>query len=274
MIWTVATPMGGVINTQERFWAAVVASLPLDPPISLKHTRYNWDALDDSLFGGLLGLGVPAVDILWPFANDVAMVFLVPAVKFFQKVAGSVRRDDIPDLDWGSWMPRSHPGWLAHHNDLGGRYLARARRENHASNPDRHAVANRNPRCSQRLELPDGVQSDRRRRPHTDEARPLSGVNHDGPASRSVPAHRLGHGPQHDADRLRRSWRRFRCRRASSQEPGQQSHQSPMPRPASGGTGAARDRPPAATGHGASLLAAGSAVACDHTTCQTPSRSS
>jgi hypothetical protein len=84
-----ATP-SMAINTEERFWAAVIASLPLDPPIMLKHTRYYWDALDDSLFGGLLGLGIPAVDIIWPFANDVAVVFLVKAVKFFKNVAENV----------------------------------------------------------------------------------------------------------------------------------------------------------------------------------------
>lgn len=82
---------GIAITAEERFWAAAIASLPLDPPIMLKHTRYYWDALDDSLVGGLLGLGIPAVDIVWPFANDVAVVFLVKAVKFLRSVAESVQ---------------------------------------------------------------------------------------------------------------------------------------------------------------------------------------
>lgn len=80
-----ATP-GMAITTKERFFEAVNASLPLDPP----HVSHDWDALDDSLFGGLLGLNNPAVDIIWPFANDVAVVFLVKAVKFLKSVAESV----------------------------------------------------------------------------------------------------------------------------------------------------------------------------------------
>lgn len=90
--FTFQTPTKQVINTKERFFEAANASLPLDPP----NVLHDWDALQDSLFGGLLRSGARFVDIVWPFANDVAIVFLVKAVKFFKLVADSVGgRDDI-----------------------------------------------------------------------------------------------------------------------------------------------------------------------------------
>ena len=84
--YTLQTSTGVIVNTKERFFEAANQSLPLDPP----RVRQNWDALEDSLFGGVLGRPDRSVDILWPFANDVARVFLVVGVKFFKSVTEAV----------------------------------------------------------------------------------------------------------------------------------------------------------------------------------------
>ncbi len=80
-----------MVNTKERFLLRLTPSLPLDPP----YVSHNWDALADSLFGGLLSGCATSVDIMWPFANDVTLQFLIVGVKFFRQVAESVRdRED------------------------------------------------------------------------------------------------------------------------------------------------------------------------------------
>jgi barstar (barnase inhibitor) len=56
------------IDSEERFFDAVVATFPLDPPLQ----RDVWDALDDSLWGGLDTLPETQVAILWPDALTLA----------------------------------------------------------------------------------------------------------------------------------------------------------------------------------------------------------
>jgi Barstar (barnase inhibitor) len=58
------------IDSEERFFDAVVATFPLDPP--LQRVRNVWDALDDSLRGGLDTLPETQVAILWPDALTLA----------------------------------------------------------------------------------------------------------------------------------------------------------------------------------------------------------
>lgn len=96
--YVLRTANGRIADTKERFFEAVNLSLPLDPfyPPGIAH---SWDALDDSLFGGLLGLEAPEADIIWPFANDVGIAFLVTGVKFFKNVADSVRNRDFGPQD-------------------------------------------------------------------------------------------------------------------------------------------------------------------------------
>ncbi|MFF0434182.1 barstar family protein [Streptomyces sp. NPDC004327] len=54
---------------QEAFFGAVRESLPLDPPLG---PRMVWDALSDSLWGGLHELKSPRAVIVWPDARPVA----------------------------------------------------------------------------------------------------------------------------------------------------------------------------------------------------------
>lgn len=52
------------IDGKEQFFDAVVATFPLDPP--LERMGDSWDALADSLWGGLDALPETQVAILWP----------------------------------------------------------------------------------------------------------------------------------------------------------------------------------------------------------------
>lgn len=55
---------------QEAFFKAVRTALPLDPPLGT--ARMVWEALADSLWGGLDALKAPRVVIVWPDARPVA----------------------------------------------------------------------------------------------------------------------------------------------------------------------------------------------------------
>ncbi|MFI1177338.1 barstar family protein [Streptomyces melanogenes] len=55
---------------REAFFKAVQAALPLDPPLGT--VRMVWEALADSLWGGLHALETPRVVIVWPDARPVA----------------------------------------------------------------------------------------------------------------------------------------------------------------------------------------------------------
>ncbi|MCX3287233.1 barstar family protein [Streptomyces sp. NEAU-H22] len=54
---------------KEAFFGAVRRTLPLDPPLG---PRMVWDALSDSVWGGLHELRSPRVVIVWPDARPVA----------------------------------------------------------------------------------------------------------------------------------------------------------------------------------------------------------
>ncbi|MFF3446750.1 hypothetical protein ACFYXJ_06360 [Streptomyces sp. NPDC002667] len=49
---------------KEAFFAAVRETLPLDPPLG--NSRMVWDALSDSVWGGIHALQSPRVVIVWP----------------------------------------------------------------------------------------------------------------------------------------------------------------------------------------------------------------
>jgi hypothetical protein len=94
-VFTLQTAEGEILNTEERFFRAVNQSLPLNPP----RVFHNWDALEDSLFGGLLYSGHKHVEIIWPFADDVAASsthLMIKIVKFFHSVAKSIYDEDDP----------------------------------------------------------------------------------------------------------------------------------------------------------------------------------
>lgn len=55
---------------KEAFFGAVRRTLPLDPPLGM--ARMVWDALSDSVWGGLHALNSPRVVIVWPDARPTA----------------------------------------------------------------------------------------------------------------------------------------------------------------------------------------------------------
>ena len=57
------------ISTREALFDAVRQSLPLDPPIV---SSRSWDALSDSLWGGLASLDQDRILILWPSSTTMA----------------------------------------------------------------------------------------------------------------------------------------------------------------------------------------------------------
>ena len=57
------------IASREAFFDAVRESIPLDPPIV---SSRSWDALSDSLWGGLVSLDQDRILIIWPNANTMA----------------------------------------------------------------------------------------------------------------------------------------------------------------------------------------------------------
>ena len=82
-------PSAGLVN-RDSFFEAVRRSLPLDPP--LVGTR-SWDALSDSLWGGLDALNNNRIVIIWP--NSVGMSRASQkdytlALKVLQDVAASL----------------------------------------------------------------------------------------------------------------------------------------------------------------------------------------
>ncbi|WKU02996.1 barstar family protein [Micromonospora sp. HUAS LYJ1] len=67
-VFTLVTGVGG---DHGAFFDAVRTTLPLDPPLIGK---CSWDALSDSLFGGLYALGAKRVLLIWMDAPEMAAV--------------------------------------------------------------------------------------------------------------------------------------------------------------------------------------------------------
>jgi hypothetical protein len=61
--------LSGGIASREAFFDAVRETIPLDPPIV---SSRSWDALSDSLFGGLVSVDQDRILIIWPNANTMA----------------------------------------------------------------------------------------------------------------------------------------------------------------------------------------------------------
>lgn len=64
----------GVSGGHDAFFDAVRATLSLDPPLA---SNYSWDALSDSMFGGLDELGADRVLLVW--TDEAEMVAAAPA---------------------------------------------------------------------------------------------------------------------------------------------------------------------------------------------------
>jgi hypothetical protein len=72
---------------RDAFFDAVRNTLPLDPPLV---SNWSWDALSDSLFGGLYALGVNRVVVVWPDApalRDASPADYATAVSVLNDVA-------------------------------------------------------------------------------------------------------------------------------------------------------------------------------------------
>lgn len=65
-VYSLSTGVGG---GRDAFFDAVRATLPLDPPLISNH---SWDALSDSVFGGLYALGAGRVLLIWADAAEMA----------------------------------------------------------------------------------------------------------------------------------------------------------------------------------------------------------
>ena len=67
--WRVFSLRGSTIDSRSVFFREVKASLPLDPPLAGDR---SWDALSDSLWGGIDGLNDSRVLIVWEDASVMA----------------------------------------------------------------------------------------------------------------------------------------------------------------------------------------------------------
>jgi Barstar (barnase inhibitor) len=57
------------IKDRRAFFEGIRKSLPLDPPIV---SNYSWDALADSLWGGLDSVDASGIAIIWPGSAEMA----------------------------------------------------------------------------------------------------------------------------------------------------------------------------------------------------------
>jgi len=57
------------VRDRESFFEAVRERFPLDPPV---YSSYSWDALEDSIWGGIDALDVARVVIIWPQSRVMA----------------------------------------------------------------------------------------------------------------------------------------------------------------------------------------------------------
>jgi hypothetical protein len=83
---------GSRIEDAQTFFQIATDVLPLDPPLT-QGGQVNWDALSDSMWGGLDRLGEPRVAIVWTRAErmlDHGLPDLLVASTCFQDVAVSV----------------------------------------------------------------------------------------------------------------------------------------------------------------------------------------
>ncbi|WP_326560011.1 barstar family protein [Micromonospora sp. NBC_01796] len=72
-VYSLSTGAGG---GRDAFFDAVRATLPLDPPLA---SNYSWDALADSIFGGLVILDVDRVLVVWTDAAEMTAAAPVDA---------------------------------------------------------------------------------------------------------------------------------------------------------------------------------------------------
>ena len=79
---------------RASFFRAVKAVLPLDPPLVGDD---NWDALSDSLWGGLDNVDAERIVIIWPQAHLDASRELQTAAEVLDEVALSLGDEEATD---------------------------------------------------------------------------------------------------------------------------------------------------------------------------------
>lgn len=93
--WLVYIFEGTGIVSKESFFNKIKNTLPLDPPLG----DYNvWDALQDSLFGGIDLLESKKICIIWDnhqiMENAAAKDYKI-ILEIFEEVAGLLKDDDV-----------------------------------------------------------------------------------------------------------------------------------------------------------------------------------
>lgn len=116
-VFTLTHPSGAPITDERTFYDAVLHTFPLDPPL-LQQKRCNWDALQDSLYGGLVNLEEELIDIVWPDVHAVASASiptLIEGIRFLLHAT-----DHFTEFFWGKERvctrillvyEESHPGF-------------------------------------------------------------------------------------------------------------------------------------------------------------------
>ncbi|MEM8860141.1 MAG: hypothetical protein AAGD96_17555 [Chloroflexota bacterium] len=78
-----------VIRSENLFWLAAINTFPLDPPKF--SPGFNLYALQDSMFGGLLGKSDRNVDIVWEHVDSISKQFLYEKVIMLHDLARQIQ---------------------------------------------------------------------------------------------------------------------------------------------------------------------------------------
>lgn len=89
-----------VINTEDLFWEAAAKTFPLNPQPQPNSKRLV-DALEDSIFGGLLGSKDLKADIVWVQVDNIRRQFLKSRVEFFHSLATGLHPDSKFRIEGG-----------------------------------------------------------------------------------------------------------------------------------------------------------------------------
>jgi hypothetical protein len=123
-VFILSHPSMNAITSKKSFFEAVIHSFPLDPPLP-QSNKYSWDAIQDSLRGGLINLDEDLIDIVWNEVDAVARVSvptLIEGVRFLLEATGKLKefywgkksiktrlllvyKENRPGFSTGFWFP-------------------------------------------------------------------------------------------------------------------------------------------------------------------------
>lgn len=95
--WTVYILRGTHVTDRASFFDAVRAVLPLDPPLL---GNRSWDALSDSIWGGLDALDSDRIAIIWENAaslQDASHTDYETALEIFMELSASLADEQATD---------------------------------------------------------------------------------------------------------------------------------------------------------------------------------